>query len=606
MNNLKLFLYLLLIQLNVYAVEINEDSTKVDILSHAYIYVDETNSLTRDEVETKTFIRNTQEVLGYGFVPNTVLWIRFTLKNSSKLPIKKILEYDNPEAEEVYFYYDDKIIKDGMFHIDTDRLSLHPTLDIVLAPGEEKTYTIRVHSSITSLIVKLVLWDREEFIRSDAKHKTYLLIFFSSIFILFIYNFMLLIFTKDRAYFYYILYLTGMMLFQAMNYGVAQYYLFSNELSIFLTKASMGVTSFMSIGILLFTREFLNTKKFKKIDLIFKLYIYILPFISLLSYDNFFFNLNIIIILFPLAIIVIAVAFYVYQYGEKQAKFYIIGWSVVHVSLVFLTLKYVGVYDVTHNLAYIIEIAFTLEAILFSIALAHRINLLSEQKSAADNKLIVYQRQEKLKLEKLIREKTNDLQCALEEKNILFKELNHRLKNNIQMILSLVKLQIARAKTKETKTQLTATKNRISAFSYLYEILHLQENKMPINTREYFQSIVETIDMNFDKDVKTELDISYNLDLNEIMYCGLIVNELVTNSYKYAFETTGHIKISLEKKKQLVCLSVEDDGIGYTNSGEMSLGLEIVETLAKKQLQGFLGIDGSSGTTVTIIWKKDG
>ncbi len=610
MNKLKLFLYFFLILLNqgtlthVNALEIDEKSTNIDILSHAYLYLDETNMLSKEQVQIKDFTKNSEDILGLGFVPNVALWIRVRLTNISDKSLSKIIEYDNPEAEELLFFDEKKVSQEGMFHIDKSRLGLHPSLRITLEPYQEKTYYIKAHSKITSLVAKLVLYNVEDFIQRDMAHKNILLIFFAAIFILLIYNLMLFIFTKDRAYLYYILYLSGIILFQAMNSGVAQYYIFSSELSIVLTKASMAISSFLSITIILFTREFLHTKRFKKIDIFLKVYLYMLPILSVLSFDNYLFDMNIIVLLFPL-IGSIGIGIYAWMQGEKQAKYYVLGWSIVQISLILILLKYLSVYDVTQSFKYIIEVAFVFEALLFSIALAHRIKIISEQKSIADKKLILFQREEKQRLQKLVNEKTEDLQLALDEKNVLYKELNHRVKNNLQMILSLVKLQIFRATTDEVKEQLVSTKNRINSIAHLYEILNLQKNSIQVDTKEYFRNIVKTVAVHFDKEVSINYDIHYNLTVQELIYCGLILNELITNSYKYAFTSSGNIMISLEKEEQFITMCIEDDGSGFIKKDRHSLGLEIVETLVKKQLQGNLDLHVNSGTKVIIKWEEN-
>ena len=249
--------------------------------------------------------------------------------------------------------------------------------------------------------------------------------------------------------------------------------------------------------------------------------------------------------------------------------------------------------------------AFILEALLFSMALAHRINILSEEKSKLDKKLIYFQKEEQERLKTLVNQKTKDLTFALEEKNILYQELNHRVKNNLQMILSLIRLQISKTKSTDTKNELNITKNRINSISHLYEILYLQDNTSQIKTLKYFENIIENIRQNFNKEIQIVYKIEYNLDRDNLVYNGLILNELVTNSFKYAFKNKGQIEISLYKKEKIIYMIIQDDGVGFEQSYNNSLGLIIVKTLVQKQLYGKIEIDSSSGTKTTISWKDD-
>ena len=436
MNIIKV-LFLLFITITVNAIDIDETSSDIDILSQSYIYIDKDTTLTKNDILSKKFKKNSKKIIGLGFVPNKTLWIRFTLKNTSKVKLIKILELSNAITETIVLYDDEKIILDGMWNIKDSRDTLHPTFKIKLEPNEESIFYIKMSSKISSLISKLILWDKDAFTYHHYKHKTYIFIFFAIIITLLLYNLMIMVFTKEKVYLYYTLYLLSVIFFQANYLGVAQLYFFSNEISIIICKASMIYISFLIISILLFTREFLNIYQFKKLDKPLKFYLYLTPIIALLSYDNFLFNMNIILLFIPLALYVVFISFYFLYKGVKQAKYYVLGWTIVIVSLIFINLKTIGFFDITKYFEYMNELSFSLEALLFSIALAHRINTLNEQKNELNLKLISFQKDEKKKLQELVYERTKDLEGSLQEKDLLYKELNHRVKNNLSMVISL-------------------------------------------------------------------------------------------------------------------------------------------------------------------------
>jgi len=590
---------------HLFAISLDEKSSHLDLLSKSFIYIDTTNSLSKDEVLLQKFKKNTLSSINLGISPNTVLWIKFTLKNSTNKELHKILEYHNPETENVYLYYDDVSIRDGMFHHHENRESLNPIFKIRLAPLEEKTFYIKAHCTISTLISELIIWKEIDFIKSSTKHLYILFIFFAVIVTLLIYNLMLFIFTKQLAYFYYILYLSAVIFFEAIYLGVAQLYLFSNAVSIFMTKGTIGYITILVLPMILFTMEFLNTQRFKKIHNFLTLYLYLLPIVSILSFNNFLFDLNIMIIYFPLAFAMMYAAFLTYKKGQKEAIYYLLGWSVIIISLLLSVWKSLGGFDVTLHFVYINELAFALEALLFSVALAYRINILSKQRDSANNQLIHFQRNEQERLEILVNQQTNELQLALAEKEILYKELNHRVKNNIQMIISLLKLQISKTEFPATKDALTIANNRIYSIAKLYETLQFSEDKNNLNTKLYFQSIVKNIQDNFTKNIKIEYNIFCEINVKYLVYCGFIVNELITNSFKYAFDQTGTIEIKTHLQNKQMYLLVKDNGKGFDKNRVDSLGLTIVETLAKDQLQGTLELDTNNGTTTTISWSLD-
>ena len=595
--------FIVILNFNLFAIEIDESSSNLNILSKSSIFIDETDSLLKEQVSNETFSKNTKDVLGLGFVPHKALWIRFSLKNSSEKPISKILEYANPTTEDLYFYDGENIIVDGMWHINADRESLHPSFKIYLHPYEEKTFYIKAHSNISTLIANLTLWEPNEFLKYDYGKKTYLFIFFAIISTLLLYNFMLLIFTKDKAYLYYVLYLGSIIFFQLNYLGISQLYLFSNEISIFVAKASMIYISFLILSIILFTREFLYTPQFTRLDRILVAYLYITPVVGLLSYNNFLFNLNIVTLFIPAGILIIYIGFYALAKGVKQARFYVIGWSFVLLSLIFMNLKTVGIFDMSIYFAYINEVAFVLEALLFSIALAHRINILSKEKNEAQRRLRAFEIEEKHRLEALVDERTKDLSFALEEKDILYKELNHRVKNNIQMVLSLIRLQISKTGSKKVKDELTITKDRINSVANLYEVLYFKKSTHKFDTQVYFENIINNMQENITHNITIEYKIDYNVNAHNLIYCGLILNELVTNSFKYAH--CSEVTIYIYKEDDYIYMIVKDDGDGFTKDKKPSLGFNIIETLVKKQLHGELDIYSKVGTMTTIKWREN-
>ncbi|MGB5965877.1 MAG: 7TM diverse intracellular signaling domain-containing protein [Sulfurimonadaceae bacterium] len=601
-----LWSFIFLTTSSLYALNVDENTSDINILKHSEIFVDETNSLTIDDVVHQAFVQNSEASLSYGFDVSQSVWVKFTLQNSTDHRLEKTLEYATTLVGDIYVYDGENVQAGGRFHIGKDRNTLTPSFHIFLEPYEKKTIYVKAYSKLTALIVKLTLWDRDSFIENDNTRKIVVFSFFAAMLILFIYNFMLWIFTRQKVYFYYILYLFGVMFFQANYVGLLQLYLFSNDITILVEKASSIHISFLILSIVFFTQEFLETKQFKKIDKVFKFYIYTTPFVALLGYDNFAYDLDMIIYFVPLAFFVIFVSFYALYKGVKQARFYVIGWSIVIFSLLVVNFKTIGLIDITVYFAYISEIAFVLEALLFSIALAHKIKILSDEKEESKNALIEFQQKEQARLIELVKEKTKDLTASIQEKDILYKELNHRVKNNLQMIVSLIRLQITNSDSLVTTEALNVTKNRVYSISNLYEVLYLQGENLQLDTLEYFKNIVSSIQTGCIREIDVVYDVRCSLNTDQLIYCGLIVNELVTNAYKYAFkDEQGTITISLIKKEGKYELVVNDNGVGFKQDNQSSLGLTIVGALVEKQLLGEIQITSDAGVKIIVTWNSD-
>jgi PAS domain S-box-containing protein len=205
--------------------------------------------------------------------------------------------------------------------------------------------------------------------------------------------------------------------------------------------------------------------------------------------------------------------------------------------------------------------------------------------------------------------------ASLKEKDVLLKEINHRVKNNLQIINSLYNLQAEKVQDEKTRNILKESQARVKSISLVHEKLYKSSNLAKIDVEEYIKSLVQGIRLLFD--INTEhisIDISVeksvNMGIDKIVNCGLIVNELITNAYKYAFpgERNGVIAIGLRTIREGEYeLSVSDNGVGipagFNIATAKTLGLELVRLLANQM--GSLQVYGKNGTTVIVSIKDE-
>jgi two-component sensor histidine kinase len=204
----------------------------------------------------------------------------------------------------------------------------------------------------------------------------------------------------------------------------------------------------------------------------------------------------------------------------------------------------------------------------------------------------------------------NDLQHSLREKEILLREIHHRVKNNLQTITSLLDLQAESIKDEESKKAFKSSQSRIRSMALIHEKLYKSKNLERIKAREYIQHLIEYLEGTYQTSssritIQTEIENLF-LNLDVAIPCGLIINELVSNSMKYAFTAMGKGIVNVKLQKQgnkILTLIVEDNGTGIPENvnpvNSPSLGLQLVSLLTK-QLNGKLRIDRSDGTTVSI------
>ena len=206
------------------------------------------------------------------------------------------------------------------------------------------------------------------------------------------------------------------------------------------------------------------------------------------------------------------------------------------------------------------------------------------------------------------------LKESLKEKEVLLKEVHHRVKNNLQVISSILNLQSSYVKDEKILDILRESQNRIKSMSFIHESLYQTTNFSEINFSEYIMSLSKNLVHSYGiyddlVDLKLSVgDISLNLDLS--IPCGLIINELVSNAIKYAFldKEKGEINIRLFEKNDNVHLIVQDNGLGLPKEINYkdtdSLGLQLVITLVE-QISGTVELDNNKGARFTIIFKKE-
>ncbi len=197
---------------------------------------------------------------------------------------------------------------------------------------------------------------------------------------------------------------------------------------------------------------------------------------------------------------------------------------------------------------------------------------------------------------------------SLKEKEILLKEVHHRVKNNMQVISSLLNLQSSSLKDAASVALFRESQQRVRSMSLVHEILYQSQDLASVNFGAYVKQLVDSLHRSFGAraaGVSISVKVgALSLEMDEAIPCGLIINELVSNALKYAFpkKRTGTITVSMKQlRSSVVRLTVSDNGAGMNAQRRTadSLGLKLVHALTE-QLHGTITIDTASGTAVTI------
>lgn len=208
------------------------------------------------------------------------------------------------------------------------------------------------------------------------------------------------------------------------------------------------------------------------------------------------------------------------------------------------------------------------------------------------------------------------LEEALREKTVLLNEVHHRVKNNLQVITSLLNLQADYAADPRLKAILAESCSRVRAMALTHQLLYERKDFSRLHLGDYLERLVRSIRTSYraagDRvGLRLQLpEADVQLDLERAVPCGLLINELVTNSFKHAFpgERRGEIVIEIiEDANNRICISVADNGIGLPAETELaqpsSLGLQLVE-LFVEQLHGTTSIERNGGSRFSISFPR--
>ncbi len=204
------------------------------------------------------------------------------------------------------------------------------------------------------------------------------------------------------------------------------------------------------------------------------------------------------------------------------------------------------------------------------------------------------------------------LRASLKEKEVLLKEIHHRVKNNLQIVSSLLNLQSAYIQDEQALAMFKDSHNRVKSMALIHEKLYRSSDLAKIDLPDYIRSLASNL-FNSYRLVSSRIDLNLAiddivLDIDTAIPCGLIINELISNALKYAFpgETTGRVCISFSQEDgDRFVLKVSDTGVGLPPDFEPleteSLGWQLIVSLTE-QLGGELAFSSQNGTEVTIVF----
>ena len=310
-----------------------------------------------------------------------------------------------------------------------------------------------------------------------------------------------------------------------------------------------------------------------------------------------------------------------YNFEQKTAiytcfAFYLANFIVLYLAHHYNIIESIALSEETRHVLYMINFSFSLTLCFILITFFAGNNNDKFTKIILETNKSLQEKQTHLQNEVIEKNKSNEtLVKTIKEKEILLTEVHQRVKTNLAFISGLIELQNFYVKDEKTSLVLRESRNRIKSISVLHEKFHENKSLGKIEIRSYVDELVYFIKLSFSsqqKDIRIHTQIDYiEFSMAAALPFSLLLNELITNSYKHAFKekSVGNIYISLIKNQTELSLSYKDDGCGFDlsdNRKEDTLGMNLIDAFSK-QLKGQMVYQSKkeAGTEFKLKFKQE-
>jgi len=280
--------------------------------------------------------------------------------------------------------------------------------------------------------------------------------------------------------------------------------------------------------------------------------------------------------------------------GRKVGHFYLILNIVsIFVISVLSKLNYITLYPASNVYELSTYIDFAINLSICSIFFGYLISEFIKQNNVAKENSI----------------KSNlELQKQYDEKSIMLKEIHHRVKNNLQVVTSLLRLQLYKIEDENAAEPFQESIDRIASMALIHEKMYQGDKVKAINIKDYIEDLAKNLIMNYANETFITLEVKSSvktIELNHIVPLSLILNELISNSLKHAFPNkhNGHIRINISTNEIVnLQLSYKDSGIWKVPKNENSFGFELIDTFTE-QLNGEYKFKSEEGVDYRFNFK---
>ena len=569
---------------------------------------DSSNELNIEEVSNSNDFQKHSNKFSFGYLKDTV-WIKVDLKNiSSKEDF--ILSINEHFYEKANIYYFDKsknlwkVLENGVFtpikqrDIQTSKLAF----DFKIQQNSSQTIFIELKAKYP-YFGNISVYSKDYFFTSNLLNiDSFFILQFGILFIIIIFNLFLWLSLKEKVYIYYVGYTFFALVYLINISGILIYF----DLQHYMYKLHFSV-SLCIIFLALFSIEYFEANKYFKASvfvikiliLLLFLFAFMMVAVSYSPWNNF---MNHLITLILITLIISSIK--IYRKGQYFLKYYIFAISIYFSSVIIFILFVTGILEYNYFYRYAYLYFLSLEIIVFALILSNRYNIIKNEQIKTQNELISLQINQNRLLENEVKKKTLKLTKLVKERELLVKEVFHRVKNNFHVITAFLWFE---SKKEGNKNRFIELINRIKSMSLIHEYLCNSKDLININVREYIKELISTITQTYSiSNLKINSHVEeINIDLEHLMSLGVILNEIISNSIKHhPKDKTIILDVLCFKKDGNIVLQIVDNGLGFDLiSHKTGFGLALIKDFSKKLPEGIYSFKKDEGTIFELIFK---
>lgn len=592
----KLFIFFILFFSSLYSnTFVTIDDTKKRYNNFQLLYLTSIDSsLGIQDIINYQFKKISKSNFNLGYHKNKTVWLKFTLQNNSTnkdfiLSLNEVFY----ETANLYYYENNNWIKqsNSIFIPIQERAvkSNHLAFNLSI-PQTKTTYYLELKGKY-AYFGDLTLYEKSYFHLKNSFGTNILYTFIIAIVLtLILFTVFLYIKTKEIIYFYYMAYCFFNFIYFANIGGLLVYI----DLQDYIYELQLA-PAFMIGFLTLFSNEYLETKKylpsFDKVLRIISIPFFIFGVMVVFQYQPWNMFINNFSGLIGIFLIILSIV--IFFKGNHKTTIYTFAMLLYFVFIFMFAFMVNGTLEYTELTRYGVAVANAIEMIIFSYILANRYYKMNKDTQQY--------------LETQIQQRTEKLNTLLNERELLIKEIHHRVKNNFHTLLGL--LWIEEQNENRVKGRFEKLRNRIKSMSILHERLYKNKNIENIDIKQYIEEILNHL---LYSSTSTKINITkkidnIQLDFESSLSLGIIINEIITNSIKHNEHLNSiEISIYLQIKDNTVTLILQDNGKGFDlNQTNNSIGMDLIQSFCEKLPQSNINFETTNGVKFTLKFAQE-